>query len=398
MIPLPAGEARPAINVFLVVGEESGDHLGAGLMRALKTRLEGRVAFAGVGGQAMAAEGLTSLFPLSEIALFGFTAVLRRLPAVLRRIRETAAAAIAARPDVVVVIDSPDFTHRVAKRIRAARPDIPIVDYVSPSVWAWRPGRARAMHAYIDHVLALLPFEPDVHARLGGPPCTYVGHPLIARIEELRPNSEEVRRRALPPPVLLVLPGSRRSEIRHLLGIFGETIARLAKRVGPFELVLPTVPHLLAEVKAGVANWSPAPRIVVDHDKKRAAFRIAHTALAASGTVTLELALAGVPTIAAYRLSGAEAMILRRLIRVPSVILANLVLGEIIVPEFLQENCTAGNLADALAPLLRGGPARQRQIDAFARLDAIMQIGSVSPDLQAADVVIAAASKLRPKK
>jgi lipid-A-disaccharide synthase len=317
---------------------------------------------------------------------------------VLRRIRETATAAIAARPDVVVLIDSPDFTHRVAKRIRAARPEIPIIDYVSPSVWAWRPGRARAMHAYIDHVLALLPFEPDVHARLGGPPCTYVGHPVIARIEELRPNSDEARRRALPQPVLLVLPGSRRSEIRHLLGIFGETIAHLAKRVGPFELVLPTVPHLLAEVKAGVASWNPTPRIVVDQDEKRGAFRTAHTALAASGTVTLELALAGVPTIAAYRLSGAEAMILRRLIRVPSVILANLVLGENIVPEFLQENCTAENLTAALAPLLNGESARQRQIDAFARLDAIMQIGSVSPDLQAADVVIATVSKLRPKK
>jgi lipid-A-disaccharide synthase len=380
------------LKVFLVVGEESGDHLGAGLMRALKERLGGRVTFSGVGGQAMAEEGMVSLFPLTDIALVGFTAVLRQLPLVLRRIGETANAAIAAAPDVVVIIDSPDFTHRVARRIRAARPQIPIVDYVSPSVWAWRPGRAPAMRAYVDHVLALLPFEPDVHARLGGPACTYVGHPLVERIDELRPSESDAARRTASPPLVLVLPGSRRAELRNLIAVFGETIKRLQTQAGPFELVLPTVPHLLTDVRAAVADWNPAPRVIVDHEEKRAAFRQARAALAASGTVTLELALAGVPMVAAYRVGAVEAVILRRLIRVPTVILANLVIGENVVPEFLQEDATAARLSDALAPLLRDSVERQRQCDAFARLDAIMRIGSGSPNMHAAETVIAVAA------
>jgi lipid-A-disaccharide synthase len=391
----PVGEIDKALKVFLVVGEESGDHLGAGLMRALKKQCGGHIAFAGVGGEGMAREGLASLFPLTDISLVGFTAVLRQLPLVLRRIRETANAAIAARPDVVVIIDSPDFTHRVARRIRAVRPDIPIVDYVSPSVWAWRPGRAPAMRAYIDHVLALLPFEPDVHARLGGPACTYVGHPLAERVDGLRPSAGDAKRRQTPPPIVLMLPGSRRAELRNLIAVFGETIERLRAEAGPFELVLPTVPHLLNDVKAAVASWNPAPRILVDHEEKRAAFRQARVALAASGTVTLELALAGVPMVAAYRVGTLEAAVLRRLIRVPTVILANLVIGENVVPEFLQEDCTAERLSSALAPLLRDGAERQRQCDAFARLDTIMQIGSVSPDTRAAESVVAIATAAR---
>jgi lipid-A-disaccharide synthase len=391
----PAAERDKPLNVFLVVGEESGDHLGAGLMQALKKQCGGRVTFAGVGGQGMAREGLVSLFPLADISLVGFSAVLRQLPLVLRRIRETANAAIAANPDVVVIIDSPDFTHRVARRIRAARPDIPIIDYVSPSVWAWRPGRARAMRAYVDHVLALLPFEPDVHARLGGPACTYVGHPLAERVDELRPSVSDAKRRETTPPIVLVLPGSRRAELRNLIAVFGETIERLRAEAGPFELVLPTVPHLLNDVQAAVADWNPAPRILVGHDEKRAAFRQARVALAASGTVTLELALAGVPMVAAYRVGAIEAAVLRRLIRVPTVILANLVIGENIVPEFLQEDCTPERLSGALAPLLRDGPQRQQQCDAFAQLNAIMQIGSVSPNTRAAECVVAIASAAR---
>src|SRR5262249_54308636 len=159
--------------------------------------------------------------------------------------RATANAAIAARPDVLVIIDSPDFTHRVARRVRAAAPEIPIVDYVSPTVWAWRPGRARAMRAYVDHILALLPFEPAGHERLGGPRCTYVGHPLVERAATLRPDDQEARRRSASPPLVLVLPGSRSTEINRLLAIFGTAVAKMAANCGPIELILPTVPHLL---------------------------------------------------------------------------------------------------------------------------------------------------------
>ncbi len=397
MTRVPAHASGRDLSVFIVVGEESGDQLGARLMQALKLRLDGRVAFAGVGGQAMAAEGLTSLFPLGEVSLMGFTAVALRLRSVLARIREAAAAAVAAAPDIVVIIDSPDFTHRVARRIRAARPDIPIVDYVSPSVWAWRPGRARRMRAYVDHVLALLPFEPQAHARLGGPPCTYVGHPLIEQIAALRPNAQEAARRAGAPPLLLLLPGSRRSEVEQLLPIFRATVERVAAAGTACELVLPTVPHLEAAVRAALRTWPAPPRLVVDAQEKRAAFRRARAALAASGTVTLELALAQVPMVTAYRVGAVEAAILRRLIRVPSVILANLVLGENVVPEFLQENCTAERLAAALTPLLRGGSERRRQLDAFARLDAVMAIDGSVPSRKAADVVIDVARQRRPR-
>ena len=198
-----------------------------------KARHGGALKLPGVGGRAMAAAGIASPFPIDELSIIGLAAIPRRLPTIFRRIRETAEAVVAARPDALVIIDSPDFTHRVARRVRRLAPSIPILDYVSPSVWAWRPGRARAMRAYVDHVLAILPFEPAVHVRLGGPPCLYVGHPLIERIAELRPNAEEAQRRRADPPVVLVLPGSRASEIRQLLGMFGAAIERVAARSRP---------------------------------------------------------------------------------------------------------------------------------------------------------------------
>ncbi len=385
-----ASTDRP-VRCFLVAAEESGDRLGAALMRALVARPGAAFRFSGVGGSAMEAEGLTSLFPIHGLSIIGVTAIPRRLPFILRRIRETATAVIAARPDVLVIIDSPDFTHRVARRVRAAMPDLPIVDYVSPSVWAWRPGRARAMRRYINQLLALLPFEPEVHARLGGPPCSYVGHPLIEELGRLRPNAAEAARRLADPPVVLVLPGSRHSEIGRLAGIFGAAVALTAERAGPIDLVLPTLPHLVDELVQLTKAWPVRPRIVVQADEKQAAFRNARAALAASGTVTLELALAGVPTVAAYRIPYVEYFLARRLIRVPSVILANLVLGENIVPELLQQDCTPDRLAGALAPLLRDTPERRRQLAAFERLDAIMQVGRASPSERAADIVAMAA-------
>ena len=386
--------APPVLNVFLVAGAESGDRLGTALMRALKQRTGGRVRFAGVGGHGMAAEGLASLFPIEELSIIGFSAIARRLPAILRRIRETVETAVKQRPDVLVIIDSPEFTQRVARRVRDAAPAIPIVDYVSPSVWAWRPGRARKMRGYVDHILALLPFEPDVHRRLGGPHCSYVGHPLTEEVAELRPNAEEATRRLAAPPVLLALPGSRSGEIQRLTATFGETVAKVADRIGPIEVLLPTTPRLAERVTEQTASWQVKPRIVVDGAEKRAAFRIARAALAKSGTVTLELALAGVPMVTAYKVSGLETLIGRPIKnRLPSVILANLVLGENVVPEFLQEDCTPENLAKALVPLLGDTPERQRQIEAFSRLDDIMQIGQSAPAMRAAEIVLDVAAR-----
>jgi lipid-A-disaccharide synthase len=376
------------LNVFVVATEESGDRLGGKLMAALQEAGGGQVRFQGVGGRDMAARGLVSLFPIEELSIMGLVAIPRKLPLILRRLREVTAACLQARPHVLVIIDSPDFTHRVARRVRAADPSIPIVDYVSPSVWAWRPGRARAMRGYVDHLLALLPFEPQAHRELGGPPCSYVGHPLIEQLAELRPNAEEAARRAAAPPVLLVLPGSRRSEIRHHMADFGATLARLRDEGIAFEPVLPTTPHLADLVRAEAAKWAVAPRIVVGEDAKRAAFRTGHTALAKSGTVTLELALAGVPMVTAYRGTAFEAFVARRLVRVSSVILANLVIGENVVPEFMQEDCVPDKLAPALREVLTGGEGRARQRDAFARLDAIMSTGDRTPSQRAAALVL----------
>jgi lipid-A-disaccharide synthase len=382
--------------IFLIATEESGDRLGAGLMKVLRQRLGDAVLFEGVGGRAMAGEGLTSLFPIEELSIVGFAAVVRRLPGIMRLIRQTAGAVMQTSPDILVIIDSPDFTHRVARRVRSRDQSIPIIDYVSPTVWAWRPGRARAMVSYIDHVMALLPFEPDAYRRLRGPPCTYVGHPLIDQLASLRPNGAERARREAENPMLLVLPGSRRSEVRHHMAIFGETLALLSAEGIAFEPVLPTTPQLEGMVRESVKKWSVQPRIAVGEAEKRAAFRSARAALAKSGTVTLELALAGVPMVAAYRVGAVEAFILRRAIKVQSVILANLVIGKEVVPEFLQENCTAEALAKSLREVLTETPLRQRQVEAFARLDSVMSTGGgAPPSLRAAEIVLAAMRKGR---
>lgn len=377
-------------TIHLVAAEESGDALGAALARALIETEGSAVRLGGVGGRGMAAAGIASPFPIDDLSIIGATAIPRRLPVILRRIRQTADAVIAARPDALVIIDSPDFTHRVARRVRRHAPSIPIIDYVSPTVWAWRPWRARAMRRYVDGVLAILPFEPAVHERLGGPPCVYVGHPLIERVAELRPNADETRRRQSDPPLILVLPGSRGSEIRRLLAIFGAAIGQVAARVGAIDLVLPTTPHLLQRVREGVAGWAVQPRLVVEPAEKWAQFRKARAALAASGTVTLELALAGIPTIAAYRIPAIEHIVAQaaRLPELFSIILANLVIGEKIVPEFLQRDCTPDKLADALLSLLADTPARRRQIEAFGRLDSTMGVGTAAPSSKAAAIVL----------
>ena len=382
-----------APHVFLVAGEDSGDRLGAALIAAIKRRSPG-ARFSGVGGAQMAGQGLASLFPLGDLAIIGFAAIPAGLPKIIKRIRDTADAVVAAKPDVLVIIDSPEFTHRVARRVRSRAPAIPIVDYVCPSVWAWRPGRARAMRAYVDHVLALLPFEPAVLRRLSGPACTFVGHPLSERAAHLRPNTEEARRRLADPPLLLVLPGSRASEIRRMAGVFGEAVALAAKRVGALEVVVPSVPRLADMVKAAVASWPIAARVVTEPGEKDAAFRNARAALTKSGTSTLELAVAGVPMVAAYKVPLLEEMVVRWLVTIQNIILANLVLGENIVPQILQRDCTPESLAAALVPLLADTPERRGQVEAFARLVSIMEIGRAAPSDRAATVVLDCAIRL----
>jgi lipid-A-disaccharide synthase len=378
-------EAKGPRDVFVVAGEASGDALGASLMAALQKQLGGQVEFRGVGGSAMKVAGLEPLFPMEDLTAFGITQVMMKLPMILRRLRETAATIIARPPDLLILIDSPDFNHRLARRVRRSLPDLPIVKYVSPTIWAWRPGRARAMRPNFDHVLALFPFEPEAHERLGGPPCTYVGHPLLERLGELR-RSPGARTDG-KPWLVLVMPGSRRTEIRRLMPVFGEVVAKIGEmRGGEVEFLLPTLPERGSEIASAVAGWRVQPRIVTSESEKFAAFRRARAALAASGTVTLELALAQVPTVAAYRVSALEAPIARRVIKSASTILPNLILHENVVPEFHQENCTPAKLVAALEPLLDDGPARRRQLEAFARLEGAMSIGEQHPSDRAARV------------
>ncbi|MFM9940637.1 MAG: lipid-A-disaccharide synthase [Hyphomicrobiaceae bacterium] len=387
------------LRLFLVAGEHSGDALGAQLMAAINSGRRGRVRYLGVGGPLMETEGLVSQFPLSDVAVMGPLAILRRLPRLVRRVHQTANAAVAAEPDAVIIIDSPEFTHPIAKRIRRKRADLPIIDYVSPSVWAWRPGRAGAMRAYIDHVLALLPFEPATHARLGGPPCTYVGHPLIERHEAWQAIDPKALAARLglsrTRPVVVVLPGSRRSEIERLMAPFGAAIERLLAAGRLPQVIIPTLPHVRPLLEAQLKSWPLQPHIVESEADKIAAFKLATVALAASGTVTLELGLTGTPMVVAYRVDRVAAQ-LQFLVKTPHFALANLVLDERAFPELMQDDCTPEKLADALLRLIDDHEgARAQQLAALARIPKIMRLAGGTPSEAAAGIVLEHA--LRPK-
>lgn len=377
--------ARP-LDIFLVAGETSGDLLGASMMRRLREQAAG-AGFRGIGGPEMIREGLASQFAMEDITAMGFGQVIGKLPLILRRIRETVAAIRQSPPDILVLIDSPDFNQRVAKRVRRALPDLTIVKYVSPTVWVWRPGRAKKLRPLVDHILALFPFEPEVHRRLGGPPTTYVGHPLLDRLSDLRPSADEERRRNEDPPVVVVLPGSRRSEIEQLGWLFGQTV-KYTRDKREVDFILPTLPAQLKRIEAAISTWPVKPRIVVTEMEKYAAFRCARAALAASGTVTLELALAHVPMVAAYRVPRWEEFIAMRFAVATSAILPNIILGKRVVPELLQTDANVESLTAALEPLLSDTPERRRQLDGFGRLDEIFGTGAETASEKAARIVM----------
>lgn len=379
---------RP-FRLAVIAGEASGDALALRFLAALREKMGDRpIELCGVGDHGLPEAGLKSLFPQADIAVMGFGPVIARLPLLLRRMEDAARGIAEFQPDLLLTIDSPDFCLRVAKKVRARAPSIPIVHWVCPSVWAWRSGRARRMAPHVDRILALLPFEPAALARLHGPETVYVGHPLMERLAEMRPDAEEQRRRDnAGQPVVLVLPGSRRSEIHHLMPVFGEAVAKVAAAVPGARFVLPAVQRLQPLIAEAVARWPVAPEIVTGEAAKLAAFREARAALAASGTVTLELALSQIPTVAAYRGAGWEAFLARRLIKLPSVILPNLILGRSIVPEFIQEEATADALSGHLLAAMAEGDKRQEQLDGFAEVETIMRSAGPSP---AANAVAAA--------
>lgn len=372
------------MKLFLIAGEPSGDRLGAALMAGLHELAPG-TSFVGVGGPAMEDQGLTSRFPMEELTVMGLVEVLPKYRALKRRIAETAQAVVQSGAEALVTIDSPDFCLRVARMAKAARPDLPVIHYVAPSVWAWRAGRAARMAQVVDHVLALLPFEPPF-MRAAGMGCDFVGHPVVAEpVAGPEQVADFAARHGLATPWLLMLPGSRKSEVQRLAPVFGATLAGLP----PVPVVLPTVRGVAGLVRTMVADWPVAPLIVTDPADKAAAFAGARAALAASGTVSLELAANGVPMVIAYDMNPISRFLMARLIRVDTVTLVNLVSETRAVPEFLGARCRADLIRPVLADLLEGGSARDVQAKAMALTMDRLGRGGEPPGLRAARSVLA---------
>ncbi|KAF0171690.1 MAG: lipid-A-disaccharide synthase [Rhodobacteraceae bacterium] len=368
------------LRLFLIAGEPSGDRLGAALMAGLKT-LHPNVSFHGVGGPLMQAEGLHSLFPMEELSVMGIAEVLPKYLHLKRRIRETAAAALADLPAAMITIDSPDFCLRVAAIVKAARPGLRTIHYVAPSVWAWRPGRAAKMARVIDHVLALLPFEPP-YMTAAGMSCDFVGHPVVA---EALATPEETAQLAGEGPLILALPGSRRGEVSRLAPVIGQVLGLIKAEHPKARVALPTVRGVADLVRDLSADWPIAPQIIEDKALKRAAFAAADVAIAASGTVSLELAANGCPMVIAYDLHPISLWLMRRAALIDTVTLVNLVSDSRAVPEFIGERCRADLIAPALLALLQD---RHAQDQAMRLTMQRLGQGGEAPGLRAARSVL----------
>lgn len=380
-------ENRPLV-VFMVAGESSGDALGAALIRGLKDRHPGTIQFLGVGGPQMMAEGLGSLFPMEDLAVMGVAEVLPRLPKLLKRIRETVTAALNAKPDAVITIDSPDFSFRVAKKLKAKGIG-PLIHYVAPTVWAWRPGRAAKIAGFLDHVLCLFPFEP-AYFEAENLSATFVGHPVFASGID-KGNGQDFRHRHGMPddaPLLAILPGSRSGEVTRHLPIFLNVFKGLREIHSNLRGVLPTVPHLYDRVAEMVTDAHLPILVVSGEEEKRDAFAASTLALAASGTVSLELAVAGVPTVVAYRMNGFTAMLAKRLIKVRYASLVNIVEDAETIPEFIQENCTKDNLQAALVKLMDDQATSAAQRQGFNHALSALGRDGLAGGLRAADAVL----------
>jgi lipid-A-disaccharide synthase len=382
-----ASRTAPEPLIFVVSGEASGDNLAGSLMQALKAKTGGRVRFAGVGGPQSERQGLQSLFPMRELSLMGLAEVLPHLPRLIKRLNQTVAAARQLEPDAIVTVDSPGFCLRLAHHLRGS--GIPIIHYVAPQLWAWRPGRARKLSKRLDHIMALLPFEVSFFAKYGIP-CTYVGHPAIESGVE-RGDGEGFRaRHGLPQDVTLlcVVPGSRAGEVRRMLPVFGQALLLLKKSHPDLRAVIPVVPSTADVVKSMTQHWL-LDVIFADIAERHDAFAACNAAMAKSGTVTLELALAGVPMVVAYRVSATTAFIVRRMgVSVEHASLANLLAGRQVVPEFLQEECTAVGLAAAVHELLSSREAREAQAQGFRDVARVLGERTPPPSERAAKVVL----------
>ena len=375
--------------IFFVTGEPSGDALGGKLISALRQRTGGNLRIAGIGGERMQEEGLRSLVPLRDLAVMGVAEVLPRAPLILRRVSETVAAIQALRPDAVVTIDSSGFSWRVAQRLRRRGETLPLIHYVAPMVWAWRAGRARRMARWYDHLMTLLPFEPPYFERVGLS-CCCVGHPILESGVDRGDGDRFRATHGLAEDDLLIatLPGSRGAEVTRLLPIFGAALNRLESLIGRFRVVVPTVHTVVERVAEAVRDWPGAPIIVQRTDEKYDAFAASCVALAASGSVALELALARLPMVVGYRLNPLTEALLRRILKVRHVNLVNLLLGKPLVCELLGRDCTPKRAAASLAELVRDERVRAVHRQGYDEVRRRLGAGDVSPSLRAADQIL----------
>jgi len=375
--------------VYIIAGEPSGDILAARLIKALKELTGGQIRFAGIGGEAMRAEGLPSLFPQADLAVMGFAEVVPRIPKILRRLKETLADIEAKQPALIVTVDSWGFTGRVAKALKEKGSTIPRLHYVAPMVWAWKEKRARALAERVHALLCLLPNEPAYFER-HGLRAVHVGHSVLERRGQQTDGQGFRRRHGIAPtaPLLCVLPGSRTSETSRLLPVFAEAAALMADRFPGLRVVVPSVETVAEPVRRAVADWT-VPVLVVGTDEKWDAFAASDAALAASGTVALELAVSKVPMVIAYRVAPLTAMLVRRLLTIKYVCLLNLLVDRLVVPELLQENCTPLNLVGELAPLMRDGRERRLQLEGCAEALDALGVGGEAPSLRAAREALA---------
>ncbi len=376
------------ISIYMIAGEASGDALGAGLMRALKALSGGQVRFGGVGGERMEMEGLTSLFPYSELSLMGFAEIVPHLMHLVARGHQVMEDIATKRPDIVVTIDSPGFNFRIAEKLRKAPHCPKLVHYVAPSVWAYKPGRAKTCARLFDHLLCLLPFEPPFFEAVGLP-TTFVGHPVA-----YQPRGDGARFRekygiAATQPILCVMPGSRGAELKRHMPVFGPALVQLSALLPDMALAVPTSKRLLPQLKPWFENCPFRAVLFSDAGDKADAFAASTAALVKSGTSSLEVAQAGCAQVVAYKVHPLSAWLLKRMIRVPYASLVNLLSEEQIIPELIQEHCTAPLLAEALGELLQHPEARTHQVEAAALALAQLHLpGDLIPEAVAAEAVL----------
>lgn len=382
------------LKIYLIAGEPSGDLLGSRLMRALVAKTGGAVEFYGLGGDTMESEGLHPLFDISELSIMGLVEIIPSIPRVLRRIRETVADIQKVRPDIVVTIDSWSFSARVHKALRKLKTGIPQLHYVAPQVWAWKKKRAKTMYKYVDALMTLLPQEPKYFTP-HHLPTEFVGHPVIES-EVLSADGNAFRAKFQIPAdkkIITILPGSRHTEVNKLMPVFLEAAQKLLAQNPDFYFVIPTVKTVAQHVKTEAAK-SKLPLLVVETQADRYnAFQASSAAIAASGTVALELAICHIPHIIAYKVSGLTAFILRHVMKIEFVNLSNIMLGREIIPELLQESCVAGNICRNILELIGQGELYQRQMQGFDKVKEVLSCGDQTPSENAADIILRQAGK-----